>query len=144
MNHAHPPRLAEPQRRRLLPLLALLALALSFASTIRSDEPAAAATVHLSIDYGDGVQKQFTTLPWRAEMTVLDVLTEASKHPRGIRFEHRGKGETAFVTQIDDVKNEGQGRNWLFQINDKPGAVSSGVQRVAKHDRILWKFATYR
>jgi hypothetical protein len=109
-----------------------------------ADQPPAPAVVRLTIDYGDGVEKHFSKIPWREGMTVLDALTEARKHPRGIRFESRGKGETAFVSQIDDLKNEGQGRNWLFQVNDKAGTTSCGIHRVARDDRILWKFDTYR
>lgn len=108
------------------------------------EDPAAPAAVQLTIDYGDGVEKHFTRLAWREGMTVLNVLEEARKHPRGIRFEHRGAGETAFVSQIDDLKNQGKGRNWLFHVNGKAGTTSCGLHVVAKDDRILWKFATYR
>ena len=109
-----------------------------------ADDPVPAAIVQLMIDYGDGVEKHFTRLRWREGMTVLDVLAEAGKQPRGIRFEHRGEGETAFVSQIDDLKNQGKGRNWMFQVNDKAGTTSCGIHKVTKDDRILWKFATYR
>lgn len=111
---------------------------------VAADDPASPPAVQLTIDYGDGVEKHFTRLPWREGMTVLDVLVDARKHARGIRFEHRGGGETAFVSQIDDLKNEGQGRNWLYQVNGKAGTKSCGLHVVAKDDRILWKFATYR
>ena len=65
-------------------------------------------TVRLVIDYGDGVQKHFTKLPWKEGATVLDALQGAANHRRGIEFKHRGTGATAFVTQIDDLKNEGR------------------------------------
>jgi len=27
------------------------------------------------------------------------------------------KGETAFLTQIDELENEGRGRNWIYRVN---------------------------
>lgn len=109
----------------------------------QSKEPAA-AVVRLTIDYGDGVEKHFTRIPWREGMTALDTLVEAKKHARGVQFEHRGSGETAFVTQIDDLKNEGNGRNWLYRVNDQPGTTSSGIFKLSRDDRVLWKFSTSR
>lgn len=134
----------------LAPLASLLLLGAVLSTDARlraDDEPSQAAkptTVHLTIDYGDGVEKQFTGLAWKAEMTVFDVLVAAKQHLRGIHFEHRGSGETAFVTQIDDLKNEGAGRNWTYQLNGKRPSVGSGVQKVQAGDRILWKFAASR
>src|SRR6185369_3043138 len=92
-----------------------------------------AATVRLVIDYGDGVEVHFTALPWTEEMTALDALTAAQKHPRGITFSHRGSGRSAMITAIGNQKNEGGGeksRNWLFYVNDKPAEVSAGVYKL--------------
>lgn len=125
-------------------LVGLVVASVTLQAPARAEDPATDPVVRLTIDYGDGVEKHFTRIAWRDGMTVFDVLVEAKKHPRGIRFEHRGQGETVFVMQIDDLKNQGQGRNWTYQVNDKAGMVSCGIQRVAKDDRILWKFATRR
>ena len=77
-----------------------------------------------TIDFGDGFQKQYSTIPWKVNMTVLGVLEAAAKHPRPIRFRHRSSGETAFLEQIDDLKNEGgDGRNWIYRVNGKLYAV---------------------
>jgi hypothetical protein len=99
--------------------------------------------VQLVIDYGDGVQKHFTRLPWRDGITVLDVMLAAAQHPRGIRVQHRGKGATVLVTQIDDVHNEGgtgTGRNWIYRVNDQVGERSAGIRAVEPGDKILWSF----
>jgi hypothetical protein len=101
------------------------------------------ATVRLVIDYGDGVEKHFTQIRWRPEQTVLDLLLQAQKHPHGVTFKHRGSGGTAFVYQIDDVKNEGQGLNWVFSINGDLADRSCGICPVKAGDRILWKFGKY-
>lgn len=138
-------------RRTLIALVAFaaaIAAGLGLAETrgLAQDTPKepAAPVVRLTIDYGDGVEKHFTRIPWREGMTVLDTLVEAKKHARGIQFEHRGSGETAFVSQIDDLKNEGNGRNWLYRVNDKPGTTSSGIYKLSRDDRVLWKFSASR
>ena len=101
-------------------------------------------TVQLIIDYGDGVQKHFTALEWKDGMTVLDALEGAQKHPRGIKFVHRGKGETAFLTQIDELENEGRGRNWVYRVNGELAKKSFAILTVKAADTILWTFGEYR
>ena len=123
-----------------------LALTTGFAGlggsqTAKADEGTAKATIELTIDYGDGVQKRFPRLPHRAGMTVLDALLDAQKLPRGIRFEHRGGGETAFVSKIDDLTNEGRGKNWTYRVNDKRADRGCGVYPLVALDRVLWKFS---
>lgn len=103
-----------------------------------------AATCRLVIDYGDGVEKHFSQLAWRDGLTVQDLLNTAAKHPRGIKFEFRGQGETAILTQLDGVKNEGSGRNWIYQVNGKFGDRSFAIQKLSAGDNVLWKFGEYR
>jgi hypothetical protein len=125
--------------RRPLPAALLLLLAAC------SDRAALAETpvVKLVIDYGDGVEKRFTQLPHVDDMTVLDAMRLAAKHKRGIRFEFRGSGSTAFLFQIDDLKNEGRGRNWIYRVNDKLGEVSFGLHKLQSGDTVEWKFGKY-
>lgn len=128
-----------------LALAALLLAALTASirgepSRLLAAEPAA-TTVSLAIDYGDGVEKRFTALPWKKGATVLDALTAAQAHPRGIRFTHRGAGETAFVSKIDDLANEGGGgRNWRFHVNGKGGDRSCGIFELQAGDSVVWQF----
>lgn len=100
----------------------------------------AAEHVALVIDYGDGCQKHFTALPWKKGMTVLDAMQAAERHPRGIRIKYRGAGETAFLTQIDDLENEGAGKNWLYRVNDKTANKSFAAWILEPGDSILWRF----
>lgn len=111
--------------------------------SVRAAEPAK-ASVALVIDYDDGVEKHFRELPWKAGMTVLDVIQAAEQHPRASKFVYRGSGDTAFLTQIDDVKNEGSGRNWIYSINGQLGKRSFAVTEVKAADRVLWKFTQYQ
>jgi hypothetical protein len=104
-----------------------------------------AKTVRLIVDYGDGVEKHFAAIPWKLGMTVLDALEFASRHPRGVKFKYTGAEATAFVTEIDDLKNEGGAkRNWTYRVNDKLGARSCGVAELKESDRVLWRFGKYR
>ena len=110
----------------------------------QQDSPPKPHTVLLVIDFGDQSQKHFTGIVWRQKMTIKDVLQAASKHPRGIRFEHRGKGKTAFLLSIDKLKNEGRGRNWVYRVNKKLGDRSFAEFTVQPGDTILWTFGKYR
>lgn len=108
-----------------------------------SNAAAAATTVRLVVRYGDGVETHFVALPWKKGMTVLDALAAAQKHRHGITFVQRGKGTSALVTQIGDVKNEGTGKNWIFSVNDKTADVGAGGYELKAGDAILWKFSEY-
>jgi len=104
----------------------------------------AAEHVKLVVDYGDGVQKHFTALPWKKGLTVLGATRAAEKHPRGIETKLRGSGETAFLMQIDDVTNEGgAGRNWVYRVNGKLGDRSAGIYPLDAGDTVLWRFQKY-
>jgi hypothetical protein len=120
--------------RRLFVLAALL-----LAGNVCGQE--AAPAVRLTIDYGDGVQKTFTALPWKDKMTVFDALKAAERHARGIRVSHTGMGETIFITAIDDCENEGAGeRNWRYTVNEQPARYSAGVAELKAGEAIVWRF----
>lgn len=125
-------------------LLGLIASASTSKSTAIDEPVASKKTVRLTIDYGDGVQKLFTDLEWKEKMTVLDLMKQGQEHPRGIRFEMQGSGETGLLLKIDDLKNEGVGRNWLYQVNDKLGDRSFAIYSLAAGDVVLWKFGKYK
>jgi Domain of unknown function (DUF4430) len=136
-------------RARLIALLVIVAAA-SVAgggnAAERRAEPKA-KTVRLAIDYGDGVQKVFSAVPWKDGQTVLDVLQWADKHPRGIELQLSGSGTSAFVRSIDKLANEGGGasaKNWLYWQNGKLANTGAGTREVAPGDEVLWKFDVYR
>ena len=103
------------------------------------------ATVRLVIDYGDGVIKTITDLPWSRGQTVLDVMTAAKAHPHGITFNASGSGASAFLTQIDDVANQDGGagkKNWQFWVNTAYADRSFSVYEVQASDVVFWRFTT--
>ncbi|MCZ6682769.1 MAG: DUF4430 domain-containing protein [Planctomycetota bacterium] len=108
--------------------------------------PPKTQTVRLIIDYNDGVEKHFTAVPWKKGMTVRDAMDFAKRSPHGIAFEHKGRGETALLTRIDDLANQGGGsgkNNWIYRVNDKLANKGFAVFELNPSDVVLWKFTTY-
>jgi len=102
---------------------------------------AQSATVHLVVDYGDGVSKTITALPWAKGSTVLDVMNAAKSRPHGISFSYTGSGASAFLTRIDDVANEGGSKkNWQLWVNTSYAAKSFGVYELQPLDVVFWRF----
>jgi len=132
--------------RRLFVLGCFVAVpAFALAQATKNDAPPAATTIRLVIDYKDGVEKHFTAIPWKAGMTVLDAMEAAKASPHGITYGTTGSGETTFISQIDDLKNEGSRggkRNWTYQVNDKLADRSAAVYGLKAGDRVCWSFST--
>ena len=100
--------------------------------------------VVLRVDYGDGVEKCFTRLPWIKQMTVKELMEAARRHPRGITYSVRGKGPTAFLLAIDDLKNEGgAGKNWMFRVNQQMATQGFAVTQLEAGDEVLWRFQSF-
>ena len=117
----------------------LLATIFLFAA---GDRPhAQSATVRLVVDYGDGVIKTITGLPWAKGSTVLDVMNAAKSRPHGISFSYTGSGASAFLTRIDDVANEGGSKkNWQLWVNTSYADKSFGVYELQPLDVVFWRF----
>lgn len=116
-------------------------LAAVFAGSWLNAEPTA-TRVSLRIKFGDGKQKS-VTLPVTGQMTVANLLVEAQKKER-LTFKMKGEGKSAFLTELDGVKNEGGlGRNWVYRVNDELGDRSFAVFPVKPGDKVEWKFDSY-
>ena len=129
-------------RRSAALLLAAMLLAIPAAG---ERAHAQSATVRLVVDYGDGVIKTITGLPWAKGSTVLDVMNAAKDRPHGITFSYTGSGASAFLTRIDDVANEGGAaakKNWQLWVNTSYAERSFGVYEVQPLDVVFWRFAT--
>lgn len=106
------------------------------------DEP----SVVLEIQFGDleREKKVIEGIPFTNEMTVLDVMKHA-KETGKLKFAFRGRKDTAFLTEIDGVKNQGaKGDNWIFRVNGELGKKSFGISEVKEGDRIIWSFGKYQ
>ncbi len=103
--------------------------------------------VKLVIDYNDGVEKHFKEIPWKKGMTVLDAMKHARKSPHGITFDYTGSGSTAFLTKIDDLKNQGGGKNsknWILRVNKKLSTKGFGVYELNAKDVVRWRFEKFK
>jgi hypothetical protein len=123
-------------------LCVLAGLAAQVGPVVAQSAPAP-ATVHLIIDYGDGVTKSFASIPWTSGMTVQDAMNLAMHMHNGFAYTASGSGETAFLTSIDDARNEGGGagkKDWQFWVNDQLAPVGFGSQKLNPLDVVRWKF----
>jgi len=123
----------------------LLAAMLLAAAAAGERARAQTATVRLVVDYGDGVIKTITGLPWAKGSTVLDVMNAAKDRPHGISFSYSGSVASAFLTRIDDIANEGGAatkKNWQLWVNTSYADKSFGVYEVQPLDVVFWRFTT--
>jgi Domain of unknown function (DUF4430) len=98
-------------------------------------------TVSLAIDYGDGRREVYPSLDWHEGMMVAELFGRAS----GIAVTLKGAGQGAFLTAIDGVANEGaEGKNWMYEVNEKSGDRSFAVYELRPGDRVLWTFGKQR
>jgi len=102
-------------------------------------------TVRLVVDYGDGVTKTVANLTWAKGNTVLDAMKQATDRPHGISFSYTGSGDSAVLTKIDDVPNQGGGadkKNWQYWVNGNYGDQSFATFALQAHDTVVWRFTT--
>jgi hypothetical protein len=142
---------SRPSRRRLITYglswtLLLSCLWIVSGAIGQAAAPNSAPIVKLEIDYNDGIHKDFDSIPWKQDMTVQDAMNVAKATGHGIQYQSTGSGDTAFLTQIDDIKNQGGGsdsHNWLYRVNDKLANVGFGVYKLNAGDVVVWKFDVY-
>lgn len=133
--------------KRFVPVLILTAFISICAGQNQSgvDETEEQNAIRLIFDYSDGAQKVLTRTPWKSKMTLGEAMDLAAAHKHGVKFTRRGRGSTAFVEKIDDLKNQGaKGPNWIFRVNGKLGDKSYAITPVKPGDTVLWKFDTYQ
>jgi hypothetical protein len=128
-----------PSRRTFL--ISILAIMAGFTAVAHGQ--AAPQTVTLIIDFGDGVKKSFSQIPWTKGMTVLDAMNLAKPMHGGFDFKSHGSGATTFLDSIDDAKNQGGGannRNWQYWVNAQYAQQGFGVQTLDPLDIVYWKY----
>lgn len=128
--------------RRATILVAALLLA---APQLSIPATAADNTVKLIVDYGDGAAKTISDLGWAKGNTVLDALKEATTRPHGISFSFTGSGDSAMLTKIDDLQNQGGGtgkKNWQYWVNGTFGDRSFATFELQAQDVVVWRFTT--
>ncbi len=93
--------------------------------------------VVLSIDFGGGRKTEFAAIAWHDGMSVADLM----KAWPNIAIKQKGSGESAFVTEIDGVENQGaDGQNWIYSVNGQIADRSYAVYNLKSGDQVLWTF----
>jgi hypothetical protein len=93
--------------------------------------------VELSIDYGGGRRTEFAAIAWQKDMSVADLL----KAWLNVAIKQKGSGESAFVTEIDGVENQGaDGQNWIYSVNGQIADRSFAIYNLKPGDQVLWTF----
>ena len=130
----------------LVPVLAMVGGLVRPVGLFAAEGPAK-GTVTLTIDFQNGTVRTFADLGCDEKTTVLSLLVDASRAAEAkdakerLSVKYRGKGETAMVTEIGEVKNEGgSGSNWLFKVNETWGDRSAALIRPKGGDKVLWTF----
>ncbi len=108
-----------------------------------------AKAVKLIVDYGDGVEKHFTSLPWKEGLTAYGALEQASHSTHGISFEAKDYGDSIgrLVTRIDDLASEKggtAGRNWIYEVNGQMAKRACDKQTVQAGDVVSWTFSAWK
>lgn len=113
-----------------------------FGSVIQVDPQEKKVTIE--IDFGERAEKKTLTIPWKVGLNVLDAMNQAKQEKR-LKFKYRGKGVSAFLTQIEGVKNQGaKGDNWIFRVNSKLANRSFGVILLKAGDQVNWSLGKYK
>jgi len=78
-------------------------------------------TVSLTIDYSNGSQKSFLTIPWSNHLTILEALQAAEKIPPGlvVAFASSRNGSVLNLS-LDGVPMESLPGAWSLWVNDRP------------------------
>jgi hypothetical protein len=96
--------------------------------------------VLLTVNFGNG-QLVNETADWHDGMTVADVLQDN----RRIGFLTEGSGESALLTSLNGVMNEGaSGRNWIYTVNGQYADRSFAVYELRPNDHVLWTFTVQK
>jgi len=138
-------KLRDINRRAALLAVAVLIAAAAWAPRPAASQGATPQTVRLVVDYGDGTTKTISNLVWAKGNTVLDALKAATSRAHSISFGYTGSGDTAVMTKIDDLQNEGAGagkKNWQYWVNETYGDRSFAAFETQAGDVVTWRFTT--
>ena len=92
-----------------------------------------------------GLPRPSPICPGPKAIPILDAMKAATTRPHGISFSYTGSGDSAVLTKIDDVQNQGGGagkKNWQYWVNGTYGDRSFAVFELQAQDTIVWRFTT--
>ncbi len=74
----------------------------------------------------------------------MEAMQAMQKHPHKISYKTRGTGALTFIYEIDNVENQGSGKNWMYYVNGKRANVGVGAYQLKASDKIVWKYETFQ
>src|SRR5262249_29051863 len=105
-------------------------------TTVPKSDPR--SKVWLAVNYSNGERIDFSAIAWHDGMTAAE-LTKAWQPV--IPIKQKGEGESAFVTAIKAVENEGNdGKNWTYTVNGQMADRSFEGYKLKPDDHVLWTF----
>lgn len=119
--------------------VSLLLLGCDRSAELSRDSQRDIGTVVLEVDYGGEKSAKQIDVVCSPNSTVLLSLERAQQLGELV-YESKGSGETAFVTSLDGIGNEADGKNWIYRVNGELGDKSAGILAVKPGDKISWSF----
>ena len=101
-------------------------------------------TVSMRFEYGLGFSKHFNEIKVTENATILDSMRAMQKHRFRITYKSKGSGTLTFISEIDMIRNEGNGKNWIVYINGERAKVGVGAYQLKANDSIVWKYETFQ
>ena len=101
-------------------------------------------TVSMQFEYGLGFSKQFNEIKVKENGTILDSMRAMQKHRFRITYKSKGSGTFTFISEIDTIRNEGNGKNWIVYINGERAKVGVGAYQLKANDSIVWKYESFQ
>jgi hypothetical protein len=106
--------------------------------------PPLTETVSLVVDFGGGRRSEWNSLPWREGLTVDAVLSHVAASGE-LSFTQQGSGSSTFLSEMNDVANEGAGgKNWIYHVNAERADRSFAVYELRPGDQVLWRYGESR
>jgi hypothetical protein len=80
------------------------------------------STVSVSIDYSNGAQKNFSSIPWEKDLTILGAIQACQKIPPGatIKFGSDRSGHVLGLVIDEMPRGETRTAEWVIWVNAKP------------------------
>lgn len=80
------------------------------------------STVALTIDYSNGAQKHFSSIPWKKGLTILGAIqaSEGIRPGASVQFGSDRSGHALGLVIDDMPQGETGASNWVIWVNAKP------------------------
>jgi hypothetical protein len=93
------------------------------------------STVSVTIDYSNGSQKSFTTVPWSEGLTILEAVEAAKTILPGVDVEYGSSRNGSVINlSLDGAPGKDGSGEWSVWVNDRPGPERLGTKTSFRFD----------